>query len=102
MVYAFAMRASDWAVNKMSVRLKRARLRSGLGQVELADQLGVDQSTVSRVERGGRPRYKLLKLIEQFVNESERQSRSETERIAEAVARSEEFKALVARIAAEL
>jgi len=32
--------------------IKEARLRHGMTQVELARRLGVDQSTISEVERG--------------------------------------------------
>jgi len=42
--------------------LKRARLGAGLTQLQLAARAGIDPCTVSRIERGGQPRYTRAKL----------------------------------------
>ncbi|TEB05465.1 Helix-turn-helix domain protein [Pelotomaculum schinkii] len=48
--------------------VKKARLQSGLSQMQAAEEIGVDQSTMSRLERGkstdGRTRYLLKKWLE--------------------------------------
>ena len=48
-------------------RLRAARERAGLTQVQLAEKTGVDQTTISKIERGhtGRPGFDLVaKLAE--------------------------------------
>ena len=44
-------------------RLKKARIESGLGQVEVAEKLGKTQSYVSKIESGQR-RFDVLQLKE--------------------------------------
>jgi len=49
--------------NVIVERLKKARLESGLGQVEVAKKLGKTQSYVSKIESGQR-RFDVLQLKE--------------------------------------
>jgi len=49
--------------NEIVKRLKTARLKSGLGQVEVAKKLGKTQSYVSKIESGQR-RFDVLQLKE--------------------------------------
>lgn len=48
---------------KIVERLKKARLESGLGQVEVAKKLGKTQSYLSKIESGQR-RFDVLQLKE--------------------------------------
>lgn len=51
--------------------LRTYRQTAGVSQVELAKSLGVDQSTVAKIESGKRrPSYDLMVLIEQATNGS--------------------------------
>ena len=96
------MKSSDRTTSVFGARLKRARQRAELSQKGLADQLGADQSTISRVEGGRKPRGKLEKQLTSFVERVERQPAASIDEIAEAIADSPEFKALIARIASAL
>lgn len=49
--------------NEIVERLKEARIESGLGQVEVAKQLGKTQSYLSKIESGQR-RFDVLQLKE--------------------------------------
>ena len=49
-----------------TIDLKSLRTRLGMSQQALADYLGVNQATVSRLEQGQRPSGPVLKLIEQL------------------------------------
>ena len=49
--------------NAIVERLKQARLESGLGQVEVAENLGRTQSYISKIESGQR-RFDVLQLKE--------------------------------------
>jgi DNA-binding transcriptional regulator YiaG len=46
------------------IDISKLRKRLKLSQVQLADQLGVDQATVSRLEAGRTPSKPVLKLLE--------------------------------------
>jgi transcriptional regulator with XRE-family HTH domain len=96
------MQASDWTKNGMSGRLKWARLRAGLNQAALAEKFGADQSTLSRVENGKIPRKELMARAAAFVMAAEQSTDGRYDQIAESVAKSTEFRALIARIASEL
>ena len=81
-------------------RLRRARQQAQLGQTELADRLKSDQSTISRIERGQKPRGAFEQRILAFIQEKE--AERDSSRVVESVAKSAELKALIARIIAEL
>ncbi|MFA6077516.1 MAG: helix-turn-helix transcriptional regulator [Candidatus Paceibacterota bacterium] len=49
--------------NEIVERLKKARLKAGFGQVEVAEKLGKTQSYVSKIESGQR-RFDVLQLKE--------------------------------------
>lgn len=96
------MHASEWQNGNFPQRLKRARQSSGLTQMELADRLGTRQFTVSRIEGGRKPRDLLLSRIVAFIENAERSSPEIQDELVSAIAHSDELKALIARIAAEL
>ncbi|WP_422022255.1 helix-turn-helix domain-containing protein [Pyruvatibacter mobilis] len=96
------MHASEWQNGNFPQRLKRARRSSGLTQMELADRLGTRQFTVSRIEGGRKPRDPLLSRVVAFIGNAERSSPEIQDKLVSAIARSDELKALIARIAAEL
>lgn len=96
------MQSSEWRDRDFPRRLKRSRQSSGLTQAELADRLGTQQSTVSRIERGQRPRSPLFLRVVTFIENAERPSSEIRDDIVSAIARSDELKALIARIATEL
>lgn len=47
-------------------QIKKLRARLKLSQAEFADLLGVDQSTISRMENGWEPSKPVLKLLQQL------------------------------------
>ena len=96
------MRAREWSDRDFPRRLKRSRQSSGLTQAELADRLGTQQSTVSRIERGQIPHQPLLLRVVAFIEKAERPSSDIQDDIVSAIAHSDELKALIARIADEL
>jgi transcriptional regulator with XRE-family HTH domain len=51
-------------------RLRAYRLRNGITQRDLADQLGVTQQSVARWEQGSPPRKYMLRIIESLVEQS--------------------------------
>jgi transcriptional regulator with XRE-family HTH domain len=53
-------------MSKFGDQLKRARENSGLTQKELAERVGIDDSYISRIERGSPPpaRDKVLSLVQ--------------------------------------
>ena len=96
------MQVSEWSKRNFSRRLRRARQNAGLTQGELAERLGTQQSTVSRIEGGQRPRDELLSRVVAFINETQRSSMEIQDDIVSTIAHSNEFRALIARIVAEL
>ena len=46
--------------------IARLRKRLKISQAEMAERLGVDQATVSRLERRGKPSGPVLKLLQQM------------------------------------
>lgn len=96
------MQASEWIDSKVPRRLKRARQTAELTQAELADRLGTKQFNVSRMERGKIPKEPLLSRVTAFIEDTERAPAEVQEQIVSAIAHSDELKALVARIVAEL
>jgi DNA-binding XRE family transcriptional regulator len=54
--------SSDSALDKMSSRIMRLRVKQGLSQAALAELLNVDQATVSRWERGQQMPTRALQL----------------------------------------
>jgi transcriptional regulator with XRE-family HTH domain len=51
-------------------RIRAYRLRNGITQRELAEQLGVTQQSVARWEQGSPPRRYMLRIIESLVEQS--------------------------------
>lgn len=96
------MQASEWTGGKFPKRLKRARQIAGLTQAELADRLGTKQFNISRMEGGQMPRQALLSRVTAFIEDAERAPVQAQEQIVSAIASSDELKALIARIVAEL
>jgi len=96
------MQASEWIDGKFPGRLKRARQIAGLTQAVLADRLGTKQFNVSRMEGGQRPRQPLLSRVTAFIEDTERPPAKVQDQIVSAIAHSDELKALIARIMAEL
>lgn len=51
------------------LNLKKLRSKLNLSQADMADRLGVDQATISRIERGLQPLSKpVTKLLEQIAS----------------------------------
>jgi len=46
------------------INIKALRKRLNLSQIEMADRLGINQATVSRLEAGRPPSKPVLKLLE--------------------------------------
>lgn len=82
----------------LSVRLKAARVEAGLSQSELSEKVGVDQSTLSRIENGQKPRKTVMKSIISFIEQQEQETSNEVEAILDVVRNSPELRALVKRI----
>lgn len=96
------MSRGEWKANNLGKRLRRARQGAGLTQAELADRLDTRQANVSRVEAGQKPRKPLYYRIVGFIQEAERSRVEVQDDIVSRIGNSDEFKAFVARIAAEL
>ena len=96
------MHASRYLRQELGERLRRARQRKGLTQIAVGALLATDQSTICRIEGGQAPRPELAGRIEAFIRDAEVLSGQETSKVALAVAESDELRALIARIAAEL
>lgn len=82
----------------LSVRLKNARVEAGLSQAELSEKIGIDQSTLSRIENGQKPRKTVMESIVSFVKKQELETPEEIEAVLEIVRGSPELRALVKRI----
>ncbi len=82
----------------LSVRLKAARVEAGLSQSELSERIGIDQSTLSRIENGQKPRKNAMDSIISFVEQQEKQTQDEIEVVLNVVRDSPELRALVKRI----
>ncbi|AIW03662.1 transcriptional regulator [Bacillus phage Pascal] len=55
----------------MLYNILELREKAGMSQVELADKLGIDKSTVNRYEKGGRqPSVEMLYKISKVLNVS--------------------------------
>jgi transcriptional regulator with XRE-family HTH domain len=54
----------------LAERIHTYRLKQGMTQRELADQLGVTQQSVARWEQGSPPRRYMLRVIESLVEET--------------------------------
>ncbi len=52
------------------IDLKRIRSRHGLSQVEMAERLGVDQATISKIEAGKLDPNRTLAILLTYVVES--------------------------------
>ncbi|MEI2384766.1 helix-turn-helix domain-containing protein [Breoghania sp. JC706] len=96
------MSASEWNSGDYPKRLRRARQKAGLTQAELANRLGTKQFNISRIEGGQRPRKPLFSRITAFIEDTERPPAKAQDQIVSAIAHSDELKALIARIVAEL
>ena len=80
--------------------VRRARVKGGLSQESLAAKLGLDQATLSRIERGKISVTKSSTDLRAFLNQRAEQ-RSDIDRIASAIGESPELKALIARVLSE-
>ena len=96
------MKISDWKAGHFPKRLKLARQKAELTQAQLASQLGIRQATISRIEAGHEPRSGLSQRIVTFVEYIEQSKLKIEDDIVSAIGKSQEFKALIARVAAEL
>ncbi len=79
-------------------RLRIAREREGLTQVALANQVGIHQSTLSRIEKGQEPRSEKKQRLSNYIDQQEALIETPLERLLEMVRRSPELRALVAKI----
>lgn len=82
----------------LSVRLKTARTDAGLSQAELSEKLSIDQSTISRIENGQRPRRSAMEAIVSFLEQQEQDTPDDIEAVLNVVRNSPELRALVKRI----
>ncbi len=55
----------------LAERIRTYRLKVGMTQRELADQLGVTQQSVARWEQGSPPRRYMLRVIESLLGETD-------------------------------
>lgn len=76
--------------------LQRARKRLGLSQRAVAAKVGLEQSTVSRIEKGSVFQSSKADLLRAIVDDASREVGLEA--IVARVARSPELRALIARI----
>jgi transcriptional regulator with XRE-family HTH domain len=50
-------------LQRFGQELRRCRMQAGMSQTMLADEAGVSQSTISRLERGRAPQAAMVKLV---------------------------------------
>lgn len=79
-------------------RLKTARQKADLDQKGLAKELGTDQSTISRIEKGQKPRKKLELAINNFITKQNAKGQTKTDKILDQLQNSSEFRSLIGRI----
>ena len=96
------MKVNYWNDNCYGSRMKVARLRLGMGQLELARELGTNQSTISRIEKGTIPRKKISNQIVEFIKLGEQKSDERIDKIIGDITHSEELRALIGRVIAEI
>ncbi len=60
----------------LAERIRTYRLKQGLTQRELADQLGVTQQSVARWEQGAPPRRYMLRALDALIDESDAEDQS--------------------------
>jgi transcriptional regulator with XRE-family HTH domain len=60
----------------LAERIRAYRLKQGITQRELADQLGVTQQSVARWEQGSPPRRYMLRAIQSLVEETKADDQS--------------------------
>lgn len=70
--YAYCITPVNRVEREMAkkIDLKRIRSRHGLSQVEMAERLGVDQATISKIEAGKLDPNRTLAILLTYVVES--------------------------------
>ncbi len=101
MLYALYMQLDDESTIDFGKTLKRVRQRAGLDQGTLASQVGTDQSTLSRIERGQKPRKSLQNNLLNFIESQNTKEPAKVTQLMEVIADSKELRALVIRIIKE-
>lgn len=97
------MHATKTFTEAVGVRLKKVRLAVGLSQGEAAVDMGITQSSLSRIERGiQNPRLSALEGVWRFLEKNEGAKGIDLERVIAEVKESGELEALVRRIVLEL
>lgn len=85
-----------------ALQLKRKRQAQNLSQAELSEILGVNQSTISRYERGIKPRKLLENRIDAYLSAgADKDAFSYTE-IIKAINASPKLKDLIVQLASDL
>lgn len=82
----------------LGAQLKAVRTEAGLSQEDLSQEVGIHQSTLSRIENGQKPRQKAFDAIVSFLDRREQEQPDEMEAVLEMVRSSPELRALVKRI----
>lgn len=82
----------------LSRSLKRARQKADLDQKGLAEKLGTDQSTISRIETGQNPREELNTAIHEFIEQQNAKEKSLADKVLSELHSSPEFHELINRI----
>lgn len=96
------MREEQAELREIGRRLRVWRARLGVNQKEVADLVEATQPTISRIEGGKIPRYSLAQRIEELISRRDGESDDDDAEIICTIARSNEFRALVKRIAEAL
>lgn len=97
--YALIMRMNKADLNTFAQDIKRVRQYMGLSQCQLANKMGVNQATISRVERGMIPRDGLRYRLENFVNQGKKDDVTD---VLERIKNSPELRSLVDRVLKEV